>query len=33
MRMVTEKRFKEGIPVPYLLYGYKWNGKNYDIIP
>lgn len=26
-------RFKEGIPVPYLLYGYKWNGRDYDIIP
>ena len=33
VRWSVQKRFKEGIPCTYLLYGYKWNGKDYDIIP
>ncbi len=33
VRWSVQKRFKEGIPCTYLLYGYKWNGRDYDINP
>lgn len=33
VRWSVQKRFQQGIPNTNLLYGYKWNGKDYDIIP
>ena len=33
VRWSIQKRFKEGIPCTYFLYGYKWNGRDYNIIP
>lgn len=32
-RWAIHKRFEQGIPGSFYLYGYKWDGKEFHIVP
>ena len=32
-RWAVHKRFEQGLPFSFFLYGYKWDGKEFQIVP